>query len=835
MMNFLTQLLAVDVPDNTTLESWEFSFRGLSLWWFLLLLLITLTGIAGVGFLYLLEKGTLGNGPLGAIKRIVLIGLRCAMILLLLFFILRPILLAEFVGQRPQGVVLLIDNSQSMQLRDRRLNDRDKARVAIAAGLLPMDTKLSDSMPDLPADLPKNPSRIDLVKSVLQHKDRNNTELKLVDGLQKFGPLRPYFFGLDVYGIRENKDKKSLVEQIVAGCTGDEPRTALHDSIMKILQTKDGDLPSAIVLVTDGQDNASKFTLQEAVAECARAKIPLHIYGVGSTEAGLLQLTEVNAPDTLFAEDMVAIPMHWRARGFKDAKGKVTVKVTLGGKEVPLDKNEREIDLQIGEDLRHVVNFVVPKESDSREAQDLVVEMEYKAGGEAPSVMKRSVRVVDLKIRVLYVEHSPRWEFKFLQPALLRDRRIKADFILVNGDPRIAVSEDRFSSPTPYLPHFPKSRKEFLDAKYNLIILGDVASSYFTREQQEWIREFVQNRGGLIAMAGRQHMPSTYENTPIAEVLPIEFKKEKFGIDSDVRTREYQPALTEAGQRAGWLALADSPTENLEVWQKKLLGFHWYYPITKLKPAATALVVNPRAQLGEQPMPIMANHYFGKGEVLWLGTDETWRWRWNYQDKYFVRLWGQIVYQFGLPSLLGDGARRVEMALEHSQAVVGTQSKIYVRLLDKDFNPRVEEQMNAELYHLDAKAGEDRKTVLSLNPVPGRPGQYSVLVPHDRPGRFELEVRNPETSKFAFRVDLPPHHEKEEAGLAESSLREAAKDTGGHFYREEDLHELVGNLKLGTKEFTLRQEVLLWNPLAILLFLGLITMEWIVRKFSDLS
>ena len=38
-----------------------------------------------------------------------------------------------------------------------------------------------------------------------------------------------------------------------------------------------------------------------------------------------------------------------------------------------------------------------------------------------------------------------------------------------------------------------------------------------------------------------------------------------------------------------------------------------------------------------------------------------------------------------------------------------------------------------------------------------------------------------------------------------------------------------------TKEFSLRQEILLWNPFAILIFLGLITIEWIVRKFADLS
>ena len=38
-----------------------------------------------------------------------------------------------------------------------------------------------------------------------------------------------------------------------------------------------------------------------------------------------------------------------------------------------------------------------------------------------------------------------------------------------------------------------------------------------------------------------------------------------------------------------------------------------------------------------------------------------------------------------------------------------------------------------------------------------------------------------------------------------------------------------------TLPFVQRQEVLLWNPLAMAAFLLLITAEWLVRKFSNLS
>jgi hypothetical protein len=824
-MNFLLRFLAIDVPSNTRLQSVEPTFRGMPILWLVLVMLVVLAGMAGVLFFYFfLEKGTLGW-----IRRILLVLLRWGLLLFLLILILRPMVLIEFVGERPQGVALLLDASESMgpKLRDHRLTDEDKARVALAMNLLPLKTPLEARM-SIPPNTPKDPPRIDLVKAVLSH-----SELKLVDGLKKLGPLRTYYFGNDVRGLKENDES---VKGILAGLKAEDSRTALADAIVKIVQSKDVDPPAAIVVMTDGQDNASKFTLQDAAEECRRARIPLHIYGVGSAEGGQLQLKEIGSPaGTLFVEDHVNIPLRWRAQGFK--KGTVEITLTLGG--VPVGK--KDVQFQTGEDLRDSIDFIVPKDPEKRETQDLVATIKYRADGQTfEDRMTRTVRVVDTKIRILYVEHGPRWEFKFLQPALANrfKKRCEVDFILINAAPEVAKGGP------PYLPKFYDTREKFLEAKYNVIILGDVAPSEtgkgLTKEQQEWIKEFVENRGGLIVMAGRQNMPSKYdEKSPIAEILPVEYKKENFTVEVDKATQEYMPTLTDAGQRTDWLSLGDTPEENLEVWEKKLVGFHWFYPVTKLKPAATSLIANPRVKMGEgptaQPMPILATHLYGKGRVVWLGTDETWRWRWNYQDKYFDRFWGQLIYQLGSSGLLGDGAERTQIALNRSQAVVGTQSTIHVTLLDKDFNPRKDPKVEAELEFVDAKPGEERRTPITLNLSAGGRGEYTALIPHQRPGRFELHVKNPEVNTFSFRVDLPPKHELEQAGLAERPLRDAAQLSGGRFYREEDLSQLVSSLEPRSKEFTRRQEVLVWNPLAILIFLFLITLEWVVRKFSDLS
>jgi hypothetical protein len=811
-MNFLAKLLAADVPANTALTSAELHFRGLVPWWVAIPLFLLLA--AGATFLYRLERGSFGPA-----RRVVMIGLRVTLLALLLFLLARPMLLAEFAGRRPSGVVVLLDNSQSMTQQDRRLTEADKFRVALAKNLVPLTTNLADekSLANLPPATPVDPSRADLVRWMLTHPD-----LRLIDGLQKHGPVRSYLFGQRLRGTQDEPSPGALSARLLASFQADEPKTGLADAIHDVLQRKDGDTPAAIVVITDGQDNASKYTLHEAAEECARLRVPLHIWGVGTAEGGSLQLKEIGAPETIFVDDTIFVPMRWRAQGFK--KGTVEIVVTLGGKQVA----RKQMSAQAGEDLRDVLSFVVPKGKEKEENLDLAVTLALKGNEQFKDTLVRGVRVVDRKIRVLVIEHAPRFEFKYLQTALLRDRRVEADFLLVQADPKVAKAGP------PFLPEFPPTREKFFEARYNLIVLGDVAATWLGKEHLEWIKEFVENRGGLIVIAGRQHMPATYADTPLAEALPVEFVAQKFKVEADVRTQEYPPTLTEVGQRTEMLSLADNPEENLKIWQG-LPGFFWHYPVTKLRPAAVSLVVDPRAKMGDQAMPIVATQWYGQGQVVYLGTDETWRWRFNVQDKHFIRFWGQLIYQIGLPSLLGESAKRVQPALERSQAVLDQPGSIFVRLLDKNFKPRRDPQVDAVLDYVDAKPGQERTRKITLQAIPGRDGEYRALLAHDRPGRFELKIANPDVTTFAYRVELPPRHELEESGLAEKALRDLAETSGGRFYREEDLSKLAGAIETRYADFTRRQEILLWNPLAFLVFLGLITAEWLVRKFSNLS
>jgi len=798
------------------LDSARLSFHGFLSPWVAGLLL----GAAAVGIFILYFKE---RGKFGAPRRVLMALLRIAVVGMALFLLTRPVLVAETKGERARGIVLLIDNSLSMTQRDQRLSPGDRLRVALAENLIAPDATITDAAvgSEVPAGTSDDPSRAALVRAALA-----NPRLKLLEGLAKPGPLRVSFFGQRVRGLPdEQKDPKAsptpLGERISREMKNEETLTSLADAILDRLTKNETDLPAAIVVITDGQDNASRESLDEAARQCARLNVPLHIYGVGSSEVGNLELKDVVIPETIFFDDTVAVPVRWRCRGFK--QGSAEIVLTLGGQVVA----RKNVALKEGEDFREELTFTPRKSGGGDEKTELKASLRYK-GNETFSQdneLKRPVTMVDRKVKILYIEGSPRWEYKFLQTALLRDRRVEAKFLLASADQRA------LGSGGPYLPAFPAARQDLF--AFDVLILGDVALNFVGPERVAWLRDFVREGGSLIFIAGRQHAPSEYSATPLAEVLPVEFASVRFASAALERPQAFVPQLTRTGSRSEMLALADTPDESQRTWQS-LPGFYWFFPATKLRPGATALLVHPRQKAGDQSVPVAATHYYGKGQVLYMGTDETWRWRANGGEKIFGRFWGQVIYQMGLPHLIGT-PKRVQLALEKPENILGKPSTVYARVFDAEFRPFTGPKVNGRLERTDAKPGEERSRAIVLDPVPGLPGEYRALLSHDTVGKFLLKVDEPVGASLDYRVGLPPQHELQVGAMDAEGLRQAALAAGGKFYREEDLHTLAANLQPLKATFLTRHETLLWNSPMLLLFVSLIAIEWILRKFSNLS
>jgi len=791
-MSLMQRLLGFELPDGATLSELGLAMRGGMPGWLLVLLLLAAVGAALVA--YRSERGDLPRE-----RRLTLAVLRGAALALLVALIARPTIIGEAHGQRPRGVALLVDNSASLKQADRRGSPADLARVAAVRGQPP-----HDDLPD-PQSASRedagHPSRAELVRAAL-----GNPQLDLLRGLEAAGPLRAYLFGA--------RARRVTPDAVAAALTASEDRTALADVLLEVVNSPDAEPPAAVVLVTDGLDNASKATLDDAAAECARQGVAVHVYGVGSTDSGAVRLTDVAIPDVLFADDVAAIPLRWRYRG--TTRGTVVLAATLAGKEVA----HKELAVKPGEGRDTLTFTPGPPRGNEGHAQ-MAVSIRLKDDHGPGDEVRRPVTLSDRRVRVLVVDDTPRWEFKFLQPALSRDRRVEATYLLAQGDPRALRAE-------PFVAAFPPREKLF---EYHLVVLGDVAPDALGPNGVPTLVDFVREGGGLAVIAGRHHMPADYADSPLAEVLPAEFIPVRFPSLAAQRTAPFGVTLTPAGRRADLMRLTDTDAGTDQLW-REALGLYWHYPVSKLRPGAVSLLAHATQKLADDsPMPLIAMHNYGKGQVLFLGIDETWRWRFNAGDRTFARFWGQVAYRLGLPHLLGH-AGRVQLALESADAVLGRPADVYARLLDAEYRPFVADRVPATLEPIEPP-GPVR--ALSLDPVPGRPGEYRTLLPHDSPGRYELKVSQPESATLGFRVQLPPGHELEPAGLADEPLRQLAKATDGGFYREEDLQSLPAAILQKYSPFTVRQEALLWNPLALLMFVGLITAEWVLRKLTNLS
>ena len=781
------------------------AFRGTFPPWAAVLLL--LLGGAGMVFLYLKE-----SKRLSLVTRMLLAAIRVALLASVLFLILRPTWVSETSGQRPRPIGLMFDVSQSMAFEDPRPNLADQYRAGIAFGTLKAPIPEQFVSDAIPRGTPEKPSR--LATAVAAFK---NGQLAILKTLQAAGPVEAIAFGSSREGLNLKTDWLNL--------KADKPRTAIADVASEFLNRDENERPGAIFIVTDGRENSSNRSLTDLARECATQGVPLHIYGVGSGSFSQLQVRDVSSADTLFVDDTAVVPVRFRSKGLL-GKGKIEFKLMLNGIEVATET----VDAPEGDDNRTLLKFVPKKtDADTTGKQDLTVQARY-LGDQAEAIVdsfKKNVKIVDKKLKVLFVESQPRWDFKFIQRGLMRDRRCEAKFILLDGDPKAMKAGD------PFLPAFPSTRAEL--ATYDLIILGDIPATYFTAEQQEWIRDAVAEGGGLIQIAGKANGPSSFVGTPLADVLPVEVANRTFKMDPNARTDGFRPTRSSFGERSNLMVMDDDPKESARVWDN-LPPMYWYYPVVKLKPAAEVYLTHPTDKLADgKPMPLLVSHYYGKGYVLFSAVDETWRWRRNEADKYFFRFWSQAVYATGVSRTLGT--KMTQLSLDTTDPLLGKTGQIYAHLLNNDLKPVKAEKIGATIEKIDANAADpDRITKVTLNTLPNQAGEFVATVPFDREGRYLLKVDNGEdTATLEYRVSLPPNHEQAIGPLAEDDLRNLATQSGGQFYREEDLHTLGEKLEKKTVEFHRKEEFVLWNRWMLMLVIALLATEWTIRKFNSLS
>jgi hypothetical protein len=819
MKNLFFQFLGIPTDGATRIADGSVAFRGSQhLGWFFVAMLLLLA-LAVWSY-----WRTARDVP--PVKRYTMAALRATFLTLLLVLLLRPVFRYTVEGSVRRSLLVMLDASASMRIADIRTDEADLKRVAIARDLIDPARGLDQSIGN--ADGLNGINRLDLVKAGL-----TNGRLNLLPTLAKEYDLRPMSFGQGVGDVGGTAKPQTAGESQSEGATrfdwvnqldAPAPVTALGDGVRDTLLRSRGQPLAGVWLVTDGQSNTGSQPL--AAAEIARQEgVPLYVWGVGIASPKDVVVASMFAQEVAFLKDQVPVVVRVKGTGMAGRSAKI--KLSLAG--VPVDV--RDVTFT-GDEQVVAMEFTPDKPGDF----DLVATIEA-MGDEAVkdnNAVSQPVKVIDRKIKVLVIETTPRWEYKYLQVVLMRDRRVDAKFLLLEADVAMATGKD-----SPYLARFPQDKKDLF--AYDLIILGDVDPKQFAAQQLDAIGEFVDKfGGGLLVVAGRRFNPHAFRDTPIGKMLPVQLDNRAPAAgagrgegrgDAEVAARPIKVDLTVAGQSNLFMRLTDRAQDNAAAWAK-LPPIYWAAQVAGAKPGAEVLAVDAGSSTGRagERMPIFALQQYGLGQVFYSGTDNTWRWRRNEGEAQHIAFWGQIIQRLALPHLLGE-SKRTQLTLDRANYFAGDRVTVYARLYDSAFVPIEAPDVKGTYASPDGRTSG----TVTLRPLPDQKGLYRGEFVAPPQGQYEFWVDRDERTRLPLNVG-ESRIEFSEIAMNEPMLRQLAVASGGAFFREEDLFKLPSTIAQRAERVKSRQEVDLWSsPAFFLLLLGVVTAEWIMRKVTQLK
>lgn len=648
--------------------------------------------------------------------------------------------------------------------------------------------------------------------------------------------------------------------------SGEQSR--LGEGVRSVLDEMRGVPPTAILLLSDGRTTDGP-RLAEAAEFARKDGVPLFTIGLGDVRpARDLEMSDLQVDEVVFVNDVVRFEARLNARGFVDPKPEGDAAPVGGGPQVDVHLKRRRPGSNDPRDLETVETVRVPIPPDGRPQK---VELAHRPTqtGEITYVLEvesqprelqtennrieRAVDVRDEKLKVLLVEGEPRWEFRYLKTYLERDETIDLAVVLQSSDDLYA-EQDRSA-----LAGFPPAKEgEGGLFNYDVVILGDVEpGGYLNAQQLKDLSDFVTEKGGgLVLVAGEIFNPLAYKGTPLEALLPIQLAGARNPSATGAAVESFKPLLTPEGRGHPIFRLGDDEATSLEIWEA-LAPSNWYFEAPRKQPAAVVLAEHPDKVGPEGRLPILLYHFAGSGKVLFSAIDDTWRWRLRVGDRFFGRYWVQTIRFMARSKLLGQ--RQAEVATDRRRYRRGQPVGVTVRFP----NPALAQDVRAVTVEVQREGQAARK--VTLRPAPGSRSRnlFEGAMPPLAEGKYRVRLLPPpalqgDLPTTEFQID-PPAGEFVRVEMDREDLVAAARQSGGQFFlwnettrridtadpppsagddaapaadssgREKTLLELLPaprKVPLDTDP-----PVALWNTWPVYgLFLGLIGLEWVLRK-----
>lgn len=567
-----------------------------------------------------------------------------------------------------------------------------------------------------------------------------------------------------------------------------------------------------VVIASDGDWNEGPPPVQ-AAARLRTRNVPIHVLPVGSrTRLPDVEILSLDVPTFGVAGKAVRVPFTIDSALPRDYSTTVTLRSSDGdevSKEVRIAAMGRTSAALVWKPKGtgdFTLKLTVPKHPD-----------EILPDNNAASA---PIAIREEKLKVLVVESSPRWEYRYLRNALSRDPGVDLSCLLFHP----GLSKPGGGNKD-YIKQFPSGLDEL--SKYDVVFLGDVGleNGQLTSEQCRLLKGLVERQAsGLVFMPGMFGREFSLMETELGDLMPVVLDSSQPGGWGSRTPNHFE--LTELGRRSLLTKLADTEDDNADVWED-LPGFQWYAPVLRAKAGADVLCVHKDASNEHGRLPLLVTRTSGSGKVLFMGTDGAWRWRKGVEDKYHYRFWGQVVRWMAYQRNMAKG-ETMRLYYTPDQPKMNQTLSLHANVMDRGGEPLRRGDVSARVVAPSGKPEVVR--LLSDGDEWGVfAGRYRVF----EPGKHQVTLTSRTTGATLEASFFAQGVAAEQVGRPSRPevLEELARVTRGQIVQSADPSALVRSLAaLPDPEAAVRRVPLWSQPFLAVALILLMGAFWVGRK-----
>lgn len=287
---------------------------------------------------------------------------------------------------------------------------------------------------------------------------------------------------------------------------------------------------------------------------------------------------------------------------------------------------------------------------------------------------------------------------------------------------------------------------------------------------------------------------------------------------------------------------------------------HWAQRIDpeSLKPAAEVLAVARPASAGvganpELEAPVVLSMRYGAGRVLYVGTDEIWRWRYARGEALPERFWLPLIRLQGRESL-ARSARAAALEVTPRRAEAQQPVRVSVTLLDQALLDAAPSSVTVRLTRvrepgeaaIEAGGAGNGPVEITLRPesadadgTRGAARSFAAVWAADEPGRYIVEPSDPLLSGLGLSAEVRVAWSDDEMRRPEADhelLERLSASTEGAVLATGELGRVPELLPRREVQIAGTPEIrTLWDrPVVLALLVLLLTAEWVGRKLIKL-